>query len=269
MNKIQVVLIAAGCMLLIAIGAAGAFTLASSSHRKEIVALQNEVAKRDQTIETQKGLFERLTLQSHDLSILLDEKDGQLKVLQKQLADSGSQLLTANTLIVKLKKRLEAQSHGTVDPVDPNRPEIVAGSVDTGTAFSPFKVTAEVSTNCKTRSFDAMLHLDQIRPLRLSVIVSQDKSGTWKTSTTSSEDAFQIDIALSGVNPYMLESKWYEKIGLHADLGVGSGVLLGFGASYKIGKFTVGPTVWGTMNWDLAPKGYIGATMGWNPFQRD
>lgn len=265
----------AGVLLLIALGLAGTFTLITDSYKKQITALQNDVALRDKTIELQAGVYQKLSIQSHGLQDMLNQQDVQLAALQEQLAKNGADLLTATTLIVKLKKELQSHGNVVVAPTDPTYPDIIHATIDSKEDFAPFRVTGDIVADCSMREdvtavpVRALLRMSQTRPLRLSVIVSQDKDGTWKTSTTSSEDNFQIDIGLAAVNPYMLESKWYEKIGLHADVGVGTGILVGLGASYKIGKFTVGPTVWGAMNWDLAPKGYLGATLGWNPFQRD
>ncbi len=268
----KVALVYTGFLLLAGIVAAGAFTLVSNAHKKEILALQNEIAARDVTIETQKGVYQKLAIQSNDLRQLLNQKDVQLSLLKEQLDKEGATLLTANTLIVQLKKKLESSGHVVVDPTDPKYPDVLHMSFSSLEDFSPFVVTGSAMADCSLDrpKIDLLsLKMAQARPLKLSVVVSQDKDGKWKTSTTSSEENFQIDIGLSAVNPFMLEPKWYEKIGLHADVGVGSGVLVGVGASYKIGKFTIGPSVWGTVNWDLAPKGYLGATMGWNPFQKD
>lgn len=264
-------LIVAGVLLVAILGVAIAFTASNAAHRKEVTALQNEIAKRDQTIETQKGVYDRLAIQSKDLRTLLDQKDVQLKALQQQLKEQGATLLTATSLIVQLRKQLNSTTTVVVEPSDPRYPDIVRAAIDSKDDFSPFKVTGELVADCSMEPTlpTVQLHLSQMRPLKLNVVVSQDKTGTWRTSTTSSEDNFQIDIGLSAVNPYMLEAKWYEKIGFHADVGIGSGVLVGLGASYKIGKFTVGPTVWGSMGLDLQPKGFVGATMGWNPFQRN
>lgn len=265
-------LIFAGVVLLMAVVGAIGFTVSSNIAQGKIVALQNEVAKRDTTIEVQKGVYQKLTLQNKDLRELLDKDDVQLKLLQEQLAKSGANLLAANTLIVKLKTDLKSSGNVVVMEPDPKYPDIVRLGLDSKDDFAPFRVTGEVVTDCSMEQNNvpsASLKLSQTRPLKLSVVVSQDKDGTWKTSTTSSEENFQIDIGLSAVNPYMLEPKWYEKIGLQAEIAAGSGILVGVGATYKIGKFQVGPKVWGAMNWDLTPRGYAGVTLGWNPFERN
>jgi hypothetical protein len=262
--------IAAGVILLVFLGIAGAFTLVKSSYDQKIVELQNAVAARDQTIETQKGVYQKLAIQSNNLQDLLGTKDEQLKLLQAQLKKSGDDLLTATTLVVKLKKDLLTAGNVVVQPTDPTNPGMIAAKFDSLTDFDPFRVHGTVVTDCANRTMVMNpFVLSQERPLRLSVVVSQGPDKTWRTSTTSSEANFQVDIALAAVNPYMLEPKWYEKIGMSTEIGVGSGpgFLAGVGVHYQIGKFEVGPKAWVVID-RAGVNPYFGANLLWHPFQR-
>jgi len=261
--------IAAGIVLLSFIAIAGVMTIKKNAYDARIVELQNAVATRDQTIEVQKGVFQKLSIQSRDLQDLLDQNDAQLKLLQEQLKKSGDQLLTAATLIVKLKKDLESKGTGTTVIIDSNGKAMALVKFDTQDDLSPFRVTGETVASCDITSnkFDYNLKLYQIKPLKLSVVVSQGKDGAWKTSTTSSEENFQVDIGLAAVNPYILEPRWYENIGLSVDLGGGTGFIAGVGASYKIGKFEVGPKGWFTVGGGPV-GGFVGAQLLWHPFAR-
>jgi len=247
-------------------------TLKKNAYDNQIVQLQNEVAKRDKTIEVQQGVYQKLTIQTEDLKGLLNLQDAQVKLLLKQLESQGDQLLTANTLIIKLKKDLQSSGHVHIDPIDPAHPEIVHTKLDSKDDFLPFRVKGEVVTDCgdkqKDMSSQASLTLSQVRPLSLTVAVSQGKDGSWRTTTTSSEKNFQIDVALAGVNPYLLEDKWYEKIGMGVDLGVGTnpGLLAGIGVFYQIGKFEFGPKAWVVVDHGTSP--YFGAQLLWHPFKR-
>lgn len=270
--KPKTVFITAGVVLLLFLALAGAFTLVKSSYDKKIVDLQNAVASRDQTIETQKGVYQKLAIQSDNLRDLLGTKDEQLKLLQAQLKKSGDDLLTATTLVVKLKKDLLAHGNAVVQPPNPADPTVVRVDFDTGTMLDPFKAVGWTVTHCPSDPElppAYQVSLSQSRPLRLSVIVSQSPDKTWKTSTTSSEENFQVDIALAGVNPYMLEPKWYEKIGMSTDIGVGTGpgLLAGIGLHYEIGKFEVGPKAWVVVD-RAGVNPYFGANLLWHPFQR-
>lgn len=268
-TPIRVALVLASVILILNLVFVGFMTFRAKQYQARITELQNQVALRDKTIETQSGVFQKLTLQTKDLSKLLDNKDLELMALQKQLKKQDSELLTVTSLVVKLKKDLESAGY-----VKPALPEETSGSrmveFDSGKDFEPFVVTGHTIVNCDNPSErSARLFLSQQTPLKFSVVVSQDKDGTWRSSATSSSDKIGIDIALAAVNPYILEEKWFEKIAFSADLGVATapGILGGLGASYEIGKFDLGPKVWFT----ITPQGinpFIGASLTWHPFKK-
>lgn len=266
------VLIIAAVLLASAGGFAIYHTVTKNSYEARIVELQNDVASRDKTIETQKGVYERLSIQSQDLTKLIGDKDKELSLLKKQLDDRGAEILAINKLVVKLKKDLESTTGNVViQPPDPKYPGMVVAKLDSKEDFDPFRLTGEVVVDCNIEQGQppkASLKLGQKRALLISVVVSQDNDGTWRSSTTSSEKNFDIDIALSAVNPRMLEAKWYEKIGLGVDIGVGTnpGFLLGLGAYYQIGRFDVGPRAW--MVVDRGVSAYFGAQLIWHPFAK-
>lgn len=269
--NLKTVLITAGVILAAMVALVAFWTISKNSYEARIVKLQNDVAARDTTIETAKDVYQKLALQTSDLSKLLDSKDDEVKRLKDQLDKTGAQLLTANTLVVQLKKTLESNAHVVLDPTDPKYPDIIHAQLDSKSDFDPFRVTADVVVDCgleQKQAPTASFKLAQTKPLKLSVVVSQDKDGAWRSTTSSSESNFQVDIGLSAVNPYMLEPHWYEKIGLGVDLGVGTnpGLLGAVGASYQIGKFEVGPKVWVVVDHGVSP--YFGAQLLWHPFQK-
>lgn len=269
--NLKTALITAGVILVAMIALVAFWTINKNSYEARIVKLQNDVASRDTTIETQKDVYQKLSIQANDLSKLLDSKDDEVKRLKDQLDKTGAQLLTATTLVVKLKKDLESSGNVVIQPPNPEYPSMVVAQLDSKTDFDPFRVTGSVAVDCSLEQEHApkgTLKLSQTRALKLSVVVSQDKDGTWRSSTSSSESNFQVDIGLSAVNPYMLEPKWYEKISLGIDLGVGTnpGLLGAVGAAYKIGKFEVGPKVWVVVDRGVSP--YFGAQLLWHPFQK-
>ncbi len=257
-------LIFVGVLLLLAVAGALVFTSISNSHKKEIIALQNEVAKRDVTIEVQKNVYAKLAIQTDMMGRFLGMADEQNQALAKEIKDRKAEILTAQTLVIKWKKAYEALVVATETEV--TTPEgVVRTKIEFKKDFGYLIAEGHTLTNPP----EALVRVKQGRPFRLSVIMTQEPDKSWRGYATSNEDNFSIEAEVFAVDPTMLEPKWYEKIGLHADLAAGSGVLVGIGASYKIGKFTVGPSVWGAMNWDIQPKGYVGVSMGFNPFQRN
>ena len=262
------VLVVAVVVLALLTGFAVYHTVTRRSYEAQILGLQNDVASRDKTIETKDGVYEKLAIQSKDLQKLVGDKDKELANLKQQLDERGAEILTATKLVVKLKRDLEHATATVPVIVDPAKPNIKKVRLDSEESFGPFWVDGEVNVDCQTDTARVGMRLHQRRPLMFSVVVSQDKDGTWRSSTTSSEPDMDVDIALSAVNPFMLEAKWYEQIGLGVDIGIGTnpGFLVGLGAYYQIGRFDVGPRAW--MIVDRGVSAYFGAQLIWHPFAK-
>lgn len=257
-------------LLSISVGLVIFISCKESEFEKQRIELQNKLAERDETIEVQKNVYQKLSIQSKDLSKLLDEKDEELTRLKSQLKNSGDELLTASSLIVGLKKELQSARKAALAPQDPENPGKIEVKFDSDKDFSPFRVTGSTIGDCgRVEEPTYNVKLLQEKPIKLSVVVSQQKDGSWRTSATSSEESIGVDISLASVNPFVLEPKWYENIGLNLDIGVGTGpgFLAGTGVSYRFGKFDVGPRVWVTID----PHGvspYFGAQLLWHPFAK-
>jgi hypothetical protein len=117
---------------------------------------------------------------------------------------------------------------------------------------------------------EATIKLQQNKPLEIAVTVSQDKDGKWNTHATTNDPNMDVDIALAGVNPYLLKPKWYEKIGVTNDLAITAGnrfgVLGSVGVSYQIGQFDIGPKFWLNISDNVNYGAGIG--MIWHPFMK-
>jgi len=269
MTPLKTALIVAGSVLILFLAFA-AFMIVRDHQRAEyIVELQNQIASRDKTIEIKEGLYQKLTLQSKDLSKLLDNKDLELTNLRDHLKKQKAELLTVNTLVVKLRQELKDARDVVVTIPDPLKPGVKNFDIDTDGALDPFQVKGKAEVDCDANKAHYDLRLSQRSPIRFSVIVSQDKDGTWRSSATSSTKVFAVDIALAGVNPYLLEERWYEKIGIGIDAAMGTvpGFLGGIGLFYEIGKIELGPKAWFTVT-SQGVHPYFGAQLIWHPFKR-
>jgi len=242
-------------------------TIERRSYESQLAELRNAVASRDTTIETSVGVFQRLAMEHGNLSVALDTKDAQVKVLVEDLKKSHEEWLVANTLAIKWKKAYEGKAdagyyHEDGGVGDPGR-EVVDFTKDFGYIF--------VTGHTKTNPPEAYIKLEQRRPLRLTMIVSQREDDSWVTHVTSSEENVGIDIQVSAVNPKMLDHRWYEHLGLSLDLAGGSdGLLGGIGVSAQFGKFELGPKVyaaWPAKN-NMGLAVFYGASVIWHPFGR-
>jgi phage-related baseplate assembly protein len=235
------------------------------AYEKTIAELHNQAAKSAATVEEQKGLYTKLTVQSDNLKALLDISDLKTKLLIEQINKDKADILMATTAVAKWKSAYEgvANAHQTVEPPK------------NGTGPSREKVTFDkdfgyigVNGYTLTNPAEAWVHVQQNRPLRFTLALAQTKDKAWKTYVTSSEENISLDVKVSAVNPYVLEPKWYEFLEFNAQLGAGGdGVLAGIGAGMKVGHFTIGPNLWLTV--DSKVSKFYGASFSWRLFERN
>ena len=230
----------------------------SCSYERELTSLRNAVAEKDHTVEVQAGVYRKLAVEHEQLQSLLDSKDIQVKLLTDELKKSGETLLTANTLALQWKKAYEGLASATQHDESSGRIQ-----VDFSKDFGYIGVDGWTKTN----PAEAYVKVQQKRPLRVTLVVGQKDDRAWESHVTSSEENVGIDIRLAGVNPKMLQAKWYEKVGGTLDLGVGgTGFLGAVGLSYEFGKFELGPKVWLTAGNNFGIS--YGAGVTWHPWRK-
>jgi hypothetical protein len=244
-------------------------TVERRSYESQLTELRNAIANRDTTIETSIGVFQKLAIQHGNLSVMLDAKDVQQKALLEELKKGNEKVLVANKLAAYWKGAYEGladagQHHEDGGVGNPGR-DVVDFTKDFGYIF--------VTGHTKTNPPEAYIKLEQRRPLRIILTVSQKEDDSWVTRATSSEENISIDIQSATINPKVLDHRWYERLGLVGDLAGGSdGLLGGIGVSAQFGKFEVGPKVYAawpvkTMtNKEFAV--WYGIGIIWHPFGR-
>jgi hypothetical protein len=244
---------------LIAIVAAMSFALwyGKRAHDSTVRDLQNEIAKRDETVEYQKDVYGKLTIQMKDLNGAIDKSTEEGKRLAAEIKRNGEQIASVTGAVMKLKEQV-AKGQGTQTQPEPGRDRI-----DFKHDFGFVAVDGHTITN--PPEYQLKLHQGK-EPLKLTLVVTQNKDLGWKTYVASSDSNVAVEIAQATVNPYINRPKWYEGLKLHMDLGVGDGVLGGFGASFQMQQFDIGPTIWGT----TAGGGstFYGLNLSWAPFKR-
>ncbi len=257
------------CLFLALLANIGYTAFKKNQLERQIIALQNAAAEKDKTIEVQKGVFEKLTIQVKNAGDLLNGKDQQLTELAAELKKMKEQLLTVNTIAVTWKKAFETTVAGKETKVPGTKPgEKERTKVEFDKDFGYIGVNGWTLTDPP----EAFVHIQNNRPLRLTLAVAQDKDKTWHTYATSSEDNVNVNIKLTGVNPYFLKPKWYEKIGIFTNLGISDSTLLtSVGASlpiFQFGKFDVGPIIWLSLI-DTKISKFYGVSLFWHPFRQD
>lgn len=232
----------------------------------QIFNLQNQIAKDDVTHEVQKNEYERLTIVNRNINDLMQNKDHQIVALAQELKKKNEQIVSFATAELKWKHAYEASVNGKQTEEKGPTGEI-RQRVDFSKDFGYIGAEGYTLTNPPM----AHLKIMQNRPLRLSIAMTQKKDGSWSTRVLSSEDNVGIDIQSAYFNPYVLEHRWYEKIGVNFALGGGTtgqgvGAIGGVGLLYDVGQFQLGPNFW-TVATDRVDKFY-GMSLVWRPFTR-
>lgn len=252
---------AVGALTVLALAGASAFLVGYLRERtfaSKIRDLQNALALQSRTTEIDAGVFERLSVRTHELQGFLDGGTVEIDRLRSQLKERDQRLLAVDKLVVKWRKDLTGEAHAqqTISPEGHG-----SARVDFTEDFGYIGVEGYTLTDPPY----AWVRVQQKRPLTLTLAVSQGSDGSWRSSVSSSEENVQVDIALSAVDPYILEPRWYERIGVDVALGVSPwGVLAGIGPSLQLGRATVGPMLWISSD---VPR-YYGLNVSWRPFQK-
>lgn len=243
------------------------FVSQESCSSAKIRDLQNQIAERDRTVEVQKQVYSKLAVETDGLKKLLDTKDEQLKLLLGELKDRKAEILTVTSMAVAWKKAYEGAAEASQSEEDPPDLPQVPGEIPKPRARVDFNKdfgAIVVSGHTVTNPAEAYVKVSQGKPLKISLVVSEEPDGSWRTYATSSDENIAVDIGLTAVNPKIVQEQWYEKISFNGQIAAGpAGFLGGVGAAYQISQFSVGPNVYATSSGVL-----YGVQLGWHPFWR-
>lgn len=237
--------------------------------KDRVADLHNEIAQTSKTIEIQKGVFQKATSELSDLEEILDSiargsKQDREKIekLMKELDKRNEDILNVTRFALMWRKPYEGEAEANQLVVPPEKegdPE--RKKVEFQKDFGYIGVNGFTLTDPAY----SWVKVEQKRPLKVTLALSQDKRGRWNTYATTSEDNVAVDIEVASVNPKVLDKKWYEKISVDTSLGVGSGIVASAGLSYDFGSFSLGPAVFTAVG-DGRGDVYWGANFGWRPF---
>ena len=254
--------------VLIAVLVAGAGFVAWKRNQYEKIQLdlRNQIARHDTTLEVQKGVYEKRILEMGDLKKLLDTSQSDKAKLAKELDKQKSSVLVLTELSVKQRQDYEAKLSAKQTQV----PGVVAGKTRTKVEFEKELGPYQINGYTLSDPGEAWVRLRQLRPLRLTLAISQLADKSWRATVASSEeDTTAVEVKLAAVDPLVLKPAWYEGIGFMVHGGgrdvLRKGVgLLGLSVTYDIKQFTVGPSFWITTNGDR----FYGANVLWRPFRQ-
>ena len=241
-------------------------------YETDLTKLRNALAQADKTIETVKGTFTRLTMEISGLKATNTELQ---KTIEKQKLD----VITAEQLAITWRKKYNVyvKTHPDTDvhppdwwsPIGPiactPQQNPLTAEQDFGLVKSTvYLMTADPQTQVRLALGPGG------RPLKLNLALTRDKDKTWRSFVTvepPDDENISVDIVSTAVNMEPLDERWYEKLKLHMDFGVGSGVLGGAGLSYELGNIDFGPSIWGATSGNGGSVFY-GLNFSWAPFKK-
>lgn len=282
MDKIYKWVIALLIVSLVGLFVYGHFRVQSLN--KKIREKENELIKTTETVELWKGMYAKKAQQVDFLTVENGELAERLKETKQQLI---AQTEVNIVLVGEVKRVTRCVSDGSnvivkglicrpEKPASPN-PDIPPGA--TVYSLSNTEDFGMVKTQCDANVYvwkdgsnpyrgDMAITLLPGKPLKLDLFISRDPEGRWTTYATTKDPNVKLEIGTNKMSISPLTLRWYEKIGIHLDLGVGTGVLGGVGVNYELGNIRFGPSVWG-----VAANGgsgaFYGVNLDWNPFKRD
>jgi hypothetical protein len=234
--------------------------------------LRNALAKKDETIKTLDGAFKKLVVE-HD-NLKATNKD-----LQTTIEKAKQEVISAQQIGVYWEGKFNdavtlLPNPFPFDPGEWKKP-------------GPQKCTAEPAefravndygmflAGCKLYTYDPDTQVHTLvepgtRPLKLNFALTRDKNKMWHSYVKvepPDDKVLRVEIGETSVNMEPLEERWYEKLSIHIDLGVGSsGVLGGVGGAYRFGQFNLGPSIWGVTS-GTGGSSFYGINFSWSPFK--
>jgi hypothetical protein len=254
--------------LAVLLAVAGVFyAFERSSSAKERRQLNNEIAKLEGIVEETDTAFSRRAIEIEDLETENEE-------LQKKIEDRDEEIIAlAETSLKWKEKYFKVKGTQTIVDKDGNKPDLTLDCQDCLlntriiVAFDETKDSWRVWGNTISNPPEAEINVAWAKGLKLSFILTRNEDKTFRLYLDSnSPDLVPAELTLS-VDPTIFEKKWYEKIGIAADLGVGEGVYSAIQIHYDIfDNIYVGPkVVW--MYDGNQFRTMFGASVGWYPFR--
>lgn len=238
----------------------------------DLSKLRNALAQADKTIEIMRGTFTRLVMEIDGLKATNADLQ---KTIEKQKLD----VISAEQLAVSWRKKYDVyvKTHPDLEPVPPDGWQPIGPVVCTldQKALAAEEDFGLIKTTCRLMTADPQTQVRIAigpggRPLKLNLALTRDRDKVWRSFVTvepPDQDNISVDIISTAVNLEPLDERWYEKLKLHMDFGVGSGVLGGIGLGYELGNIDFGPSIWGTTSGNGGSV-YYGLNFSWAPFKK-
>lgn len=236
------------------------------AHSKDVAELSNQVSELQGVVQETKTAYSRQAVQLEDLKV-------QNSDLQRVIKEKDETIFAVSQVALKLKDKAFEDKNVHVTVLDPDgNPTTVPQSCDDCLKSVRLKVDfdqgddlVKISGYTLTNPGYASINVKWLRPLKMNIALTK-KEGNYKIYVDAGGDGVPADLDLR-VDPTVFQKKWYEKIGVGLNVGVGRGVLTGVRAFYDIfDNIAVGPGV--DFYYDGSKLNTLyGANVGWYPFR--
>jgi hypothetical protein len=238
-----------------------------SSNKKVRRELNNEIAKLEGVVKETETAYSRRALEVRDLEIKNKDLSVKIKDRDEKITALGEAVLKWKGKYFKIKgTQSVVDSDGNETSLDLECRECLIGKRFI-VGFDETKDHWRVWGNTITNPPEAEINISWASGLRLSFILTRNEDDTFRLYLDSdSPDLVPAELELA-IDPSVFEKKWYEKIGVGLDIGVGEGVYSAVQLHYDIfDDLFVGPKLIWTYDGNKLRKLY-GATFGWYPFR--
>jgi len=256
--------------------AAGSLWWEKHSHAKERRKLHNALAKTEEMQKETDSAYSRRGLELEDLKVkskklqhIIDDRNESVLAL----AETNIRLRNKYFKIKKAKETLQDKRGNDIDveklPEDLKKLYDVV--MDSGLRFKvdfehteePLKVKGFTLTNPAY----AEVKLEWTRDLQLQFILTKTDKDIYRVYIDSeNSDIVPTDLKLT-VDSSILELKWYEKIALGTDIGIGPAIQTGLSVFYDVRKnWFVGPKILWQYDGNEF-KTFYSINLGWYPFR--
>ncbi len=249
----------AGVLAIVSVIGYGGYSCGARSRDAQIADLTTKLATSEQTIEIERGIVAKKSAELTDLADLLAKTGAENERLAALVKRGQMEILTLNQLVVKWKKAYEAavEASQTEEP-----PVIPDGPPRKKVTFSGRVGPITVDGHTLTDPPEAFLKWSQIDPLRLTLIVTKNKDGTFSSIVSSSDDDIATEITVSAVDVSVVAPTWKQRIWVNAGVDfLGDRRVFG-GVSYHFDRLALGAECSGWTDGSAC-----GLTVGFRPFK--
>lgn len=207
--------------------------------RDTIASIATELASSEETVEITKNLYAKKVHENEGLLESLEkmkrEGDAEVAALVDQLKRAEQRILTLNSLVVKWKSAYEGLLE-TTQTEEPGEDGTIRKRVDFKKDFGYIGVTGHTLTDPP----EGFIKVEQLRPLRLTLVVTKNRNGTWSSLVSSSEDNVGVDIDVTGIDLSVIKPKWYQRIWGEVGLDPLGDQSVSAGLSYQLDTWSLG-----------------------------